>query len=423
MDRHYAIIYRNGIFENPSSKTVYIGQSPGCDIRVPNNSEFEDEIIAKIDPDRDGEGWHLVRLSGNFSLSVNGVQVNRVAYLRNHDLIQVEGEKMRFEVKDGDLASTNVYHVTRSNSVLLWSIGVFVLLLGGIVAWLIYAGQRENLSDEMKRSVERSLYTVRVDSLHLMNRDSLVDVYYYTSPPVGTAFLTEDSLLVTARHCLQPWLNVVAPQDYGLLADMEDETVRMALKAETRNQLEGNDAMRVISYITLTSENGDTISLNSENFFIDEALDEIVETGSYELPQYWRSISYRYNRRDMMMGDLAYAKVNMKGSIPLASASDINRLLKKKGVKLTFFGHPVAGVTGSRLELKTDELRLPLETIPELPDRTFLLAHEGLLTPGFSGGPVIVRDGAGFRAVGVVSVTDDRNGYRSYSVPTNEIKK
>lgn len=74
------------------------------------------------------------------------------------------------------------------------------------------------------------------------------------------------------------------------------------------------------------------------------------------------------------------------------------------------------------LDFKSDELRLPMEEMAECPWRIFMIAHEGGLTPGFSGGPVIVRNGSGFKAVGVVSVVDAQNSNRSYSVPISELE-
>ena len=124
----------------------------------------------------------------------------------------------------------------------------------------------------------------------------------------------------------------------------------------------------------------------------------------------------------MMLGDVAIAKIDRKGSIPMASVEDLHRLLNKRGVTLTFAGYPEAGVTGNNLDFKVDELRLPISELTDSDRRLFLLAHEGGLTPGFSGGPVLIRDGINYKAVGVISVIDERNGNRAYSVPTSEIE-
>jgi len=258
--------------------------------------------------------------------------------------------------------------------------------------------------------------------LQLVYCDSIVDTYIYASSPIGTAFLTSDSLIVTARHCIQPWLNMVLPHEYASIPFMLEWPIEKALFAETENQLSGEDKWRIVSFITLTDEDGNSQSLSSDNFRMNFDSDDIVELGSYDEPKYWRSISHRYSRRDMMLGDIAVAKSDKAGNIALADKPELLKLLAHRGVKLTFAGHPESSVNGSLLDFKSDELRLPLEDMPECQGRIFLIAHEGGLTPGFSGGPVIVRDGSGFKAVGVVSVVDERNGNRSYSVPTSEIE-
>lgn len=422
--KHFKIVYGKGIFEFPGKKTVFIGQLPGCDIRIDNHSDYEDEMICKIDPDTNGGGWHLVRLSPHFSITVDGRNVNRVAYLDGKDTIQIGGETLKFIEVDGEQKSTTIQQVKTSARSAVIVVGLLVVILGAILGWRIYDGQREILTDTMKTHIEESVVCIRVDSLQLLHGDSVMESYEYDTPPTGSAFITTDSLLVTARHCIEPWLNMVLPYDYASLPQKTEWPIAKALLAETNNQLEGTDSWRIVAYMTVTDEsNNNIMSLTSDDFTVCRDLDEIVELGDYDSPQYWRSISHRYNRKDMMLGDVASARIGRAGSLPLASDAEIRTLLDHKGVKLTFFGYPEAGVTGNRLEVKSDELRLPLEELPELPGRLFLLSHEGGLAPGFSGGPVVVRDGMGFKVVGVISVTDEHNGYRSYSLPATEVKK
>lgn len=419
MNRHYALVSRSGVFEAPAGKTVYIGQGPGSDITVANNTPYEDVMVAKIAPNPTSEGWHMVRLTGSVCLRVNGEDVNRVAYLSDGDSIEAAGDVWKFRIKEGELTGTTVYNVRRGMTA-IWIVAALVVILAGLVGWILVDRQRETLSTAMRNSIEASLFTTRVDSLQLLRGDSLVDSYVYASGAIGTAFLTTDSLIVTARHCIQPWLNQVLPHDYGTIPEIHEWPVEKALFAETQNQLNGTDDWRIVSFITLTDESGNSFVLSSDDFRINTEFDDIVELGSYSEPLYWRSISHRYTRRDMMLDDVAAAPHDKAGTIPLATDEEVRELLPATGVRLAFFGHPEAGVTGNKLEYKTDELRLDLEDTPGLTGRLFLLAHEGSLSPGFSGGPVIVRDGMGFKAVGIISVTDDRNGFRSYSVPAGE---
>lgn len=420
MDNHFTITYKGTILLFPAKSTVVIGQTQGCDVKLTNNTQYEDIIFAKILPDKAGDGWHIVNVSHYYPITINGSELNRVHYLNNGDNIEIQGQHLRFNIREGEQTAPSVTHIHKSGKT-LWGVIAVISVIMAFVGYQLYDNQRERITDTMKAEITASIYTTRVDSLQLLHCDSVVDTYAYASSPVGTAFLTTDSLIVTARHCIQPWLNMVLPHEYADIPKMTEWPIEKALFAETENQLSGNDEWRIVSFLTLTDEEENSHTLSSENFKMNYEADDIVELGSYDAPKYWRSISHRYSRRDMMLGDIAVAKSNKAGNIPIANKSDLKKLLDHRGVKLTFVGHPESSVNGSLLDFKSDELRLPLEEMEEYPGHIFMIAHEGGLTPGFSGGPVIVRDGVGFKAVGVVSVVDAQNGNRSYSVPTLEI--
>lgn len=420
MDRHFTLTYKGSILSFPGNATAIIGQTQGCDVRLPNPTQYEDVVLAKISPNRDGSGWHIVKGCPFYQIEINGGELNRVHYLNDGDVIEVQCQHLRFNVKDGEQTFPSVIHIHKAGKV-VWGILAAIFVILAIIGCQIYDDQRERITVDMKADIVSSIFTTRIDSLQLIYRDSIVDTYIYAASPVGTAFLTTDSMIVTARHCIQPWLNMVLPHDYAKIPRMREWPVEKALDVETKNQLSGEDEWEIVSFMTLTDEYGGSHSLSSRCFRMNFDSDDIVELGSYDEPKYWRSISHRYNRRDMMLGDIAVAKFGRAGNIPIANKTELQELLSHRGVKLTFVGHPESSVTGSQLDFKSDELRLPLQQMSEYDDRLFLISHEGGLTPGFSGGPVITRDGAGFRAVGVVSVVDERNGNRSYSVPTSEI--
>lgn len=421
MDRHITITSRRGILSFPGNSPLTIGQMEGCDVLIRNHSKYEDVVFAKIMPTRDNGGWHIVKLSQYYPILINGNELNRVHYLQDGDVIEIKGHHFKFNIREGQQVAPAITHIHKAGKA-VWGIIAAIFVILAFVAYQLYDNQRERITDAMKAEITASIFTTRVDSLQLTYCDSVVETYTYASSPIGTAFLTTDSLTVTARHCIQPWLNMALPHEYADIPKMTEWPIEKALLAETENQLSGEDKWRIISFITLTDEDGNSHSLSSDNFKMNYDADDIVELGSYYGPKYWRNISHRYSRRDMMLGDIAVAKSDKAGNIPIAHKSDLKKLLNHRGVKLTFVGHPESSVNGSLLDFKSDELRLPLEEMSESPGRIFMIAHEGGLTPGFSGGPVIVRDGSGFKAVGVVSVVDAQNGNRSYSVPTSEIE-
>lgn len=420
MDKHYTITGKDGIYTAGSNRVTVIGQQKGCDIKIINHSKYEDVIFAKIIPNRDGDGdgWHLVKVTSYYPILVNGIEMNRVHFLQDSDNIEFHGATVRFNIHDGEQTVPSITHIHK-NGKTVWLLVVAVVAIAVVVGYRIYDSQRDNLTDSMRNQIESSLFTTRVDSLQLICGDSLIDSYSYASGPVGTAFLTTDSLLVTARHCIQPWLNQVLPAEYSKIPEITDWPVKRALFAETYNQLNDSSHYEVISFMTLTDEKGESFPISSRSFMINYENDDIVELGNYKDTKYWRSISHRYTRRDMMLDDIAVAKYDSAGSIPFATLEEMRSLLANRNVKLHFFGHPETAVTGSSIDYKSDYLRVD---ISEEKGHISVLAHEGGLTPGFSGAPVIVRDGVGFKTVGVASVIDEKNQNRSYSVPSSEVK-
>ena len=421
MDKHYILTGKSGIYTAGSNRVTTIGQIPGCDVLVANRTQYVDVMFAKIIPDKDGRGWHLVRCTRYYPILVNGVELNRVYYLRDGDRLEFPNAAVTFNIREGEQKIPAVTHVHRHGK-LLWGILAALVLILASVGYLYYDHNRDSITADMRAEIAESVYILRVDSLQLLRGDSITESYSYASAPTGTAFLTTDSLLVTARHCIEPWLNMVRPAEYARIPSMPDWPVAKALFAETENQLADSALWHIRSFITLTDEKGHSFALSSDNFRIDASLDEIVEVGDYNAVKYWRSISHRYTREDMMLGDVVWARYAKAGTISLATEAELRELLKP-GVRLTFAGHPESAVEGNRLDFKSDELHTPLRDTRGHPGRLFVLAHDGALIHGFSGGPVIVRDGIGFKAVGVISVIDSRNENRSYSVPTSEIRR
>lgn len=214
MDKHYTLTGRHGVFSAGSNRVTVIGQSDGCDVKIINHTKYEDVIFAKIKPTRNGDGWYLVKVSPYFPIIVNGIEMNRVHFLADGDNLEFPNGVIRFNIQDGIQNEPMIIHIHK-NGKMLWGMAMAVVLIAVIVGYQIFDSQRENLTSVMKQEIEASLFKIRVDSLKLWNGDEVIDSYSYASSPTGTAFLTTDSLLITARHCIQPWLNQVSPLDYA----------------------------------------------------------------------------------------------------------------------------------------------------------------------------------------------------------------
>lgn len=416
MDKHFILKGKHDIFTFPGNDTVYIGETNGCDLKIPNNTEYEDEIIAKIVPTKGGDGWHIVRLTPYISIFINGSYIGRVAYLDDGDRIDIGDNSFRFHVREGSQSTITVNHL-HHNKKAIWSVvaALIVIICMGVLLNLHLS--KEKINGQMQREIYSSLYKLRVDSIHLMHGDTIKDSFMYIQAPVGTAFLTTDSLWVTARHCIQPWLNTDS-------VNYDDNSYtnwpkRNAMFVETEYQMNGDDTWELISFITLTNiDSNREITLRSDDFHINRELDDIIESGDFDNPTFWRSIAHGSNRNGMMLGDIAVAKADTAGYIPLASRDELTRLEQEK--KLYFYGFPMTDTEGSKPAKREDELVSKILPLAEDSTHLFLLSHYGNLSKGFSGGPVITRDGMKYKAVGVISVIDAENKYQSYSVPTSE---
>jgi hypothetical protein len=245
----------------------------------------------------------------------------------------------------------------------------------------------------------------------------------------GTAFITDDSLLVTARHCVEPWLNVDSiPADSSKI---ESLPVKWALMAETRNQEEIDSIeWMVVSRLSVVipDSTGSFIieKFSSTDFNIEKSRDHVIEYGDFDHLYFWRSIAALPRRTDMMLDDFAFLRLpahlasHAEGAIHLASKEEILQLEKRKPV--TILGFPESGVGAADFESSTDELRhLPTQDSLGFPDG--VLHHNGEIAHGYSGGPVLVRNGNECYAVGIISVHDRLNKNRTLSVPVSEVER
>lgn len=414
MDKHYTLTSRSRIFTADSTGTSYIGQVEGCDLRLPNPTPYVDTLWAKIEPNVGSEGWHLVRLSEAAPITVGGTPLGRIHYLEEGDTLQLGDERFRYHTAPGREGRTVVIYKSSRSPLLAGLVGLAAVL--GVAGWM--AGRSNQLTPQMVAEAQTSVFQLRVDSVYRMHGDSILGRYYYLQAPVGSAFLTTDSLLVTARHCVEPWLNLENPTEIADLYLSSDSVIRMALAAETERQTTGDSTHRLRSFLTLRTERGPQV-LTSDDFRIRRDRDEVVELGDYAHTYYWRSIARRYNLEEMTLDDVATMRAPAGGRIRLADRRWIEQHLSQN-YPLTFIGYPRTQDRDETVNNETGALKQGLRHLPD--SSLYLLAHDGRLSHGFSGGPVLAADGREYRAVGIISVLDTKNQYRSYSVPTSEIK-
>jgi len=424
------LLHKTGDKVVASNQVVRIGQQAECEVTLPNLSPYEDEQLAIIRPCQYTGGWQLVPISAYYPVKVNGTAVSLVHYLKEGDRITFEGinQELLFRIhRDEQYATqTGVLLVPRqlSNRMISMLVLLPVLLFGLLACYIYQEKQVKKVQEALLVKAEKSVYQLSVDSVFYMEvtpeGSRTLRRFSYVSAEGkavnGTAFVTSDGFLITARHCIEPWLND-GDVSRGIPADIRSIPSRWALEAETYNQTHSNDTLyRVVTQFALSDGKQASEAMGttyrSSDFVYDTTRDDIIEMGDFYHDYYWRSISRRHARSDMMLGDLAYMPVGLGGNIVKAGQGKIQELVRARK-PLYFMGYPEyeeAGFEISEGTVKRDYC--PSE----------MIAHNGHLIHGYSGGPVMAIQGDSLYVVGVISVIDTKGGDRMYSVPITEWK-
>ena len=411
-------------FLSASGNQVRIGQKEDCDVRLPNKGPYADELFAVIKPSQTGRDWQIVPMSGNVQTLVNGVPVNLTHYLSSGDRIRFSetDAELSFEVREDDKHGTGtVLYSALSRRMIRLLSGVaaaVVLLLSLGILHTPFMGWRER---EALRNAAESVFIVEADSVYYVQSCAGAEKIIRRSPIAsqsglvvrGTAFLTTDGRLITARHCVEPWLNY--KELYGSPTRLP-EPVSWAMEAETWNQMHASDtSFYLVSSIRIYTHSKKYLkTVRSKDFIFNRSRDEIVEFGDYIKEEYWRSITGRFNRSDMMLGDITVLPdFGRKGSIRLVPEKKMASWLRP-GTALHFMGFPSRIV--DRMESRGGKVISEYEP-------GHMISHDGNLDHGFSGGPSLMVHRGKAYAVGVVSTYDKDSRNCIYSVPITELPK
>ena len=448
--RYYTLRYeRNDVFHKAGERVanadniLHIGQTETCDTRLSNESQYEDAVIAVIEKRTDDKGWKLISVSPykEHEVRVNGTPINYLHFLNDGDRIAFEGQKqeLTFNIREDEQYQTSdiLSMGKNSNRPILALLAILILV---IIGFTLHQLSKMPLSDGMIESAKQSVFQIKVDSVQLVAHYSDSDVICrttYLKNEFGTAFLTTDGSLVTARHCIEPWLNIAE----GTRLDTSCETtplhIRMALEAVTRNVIAENDGdntrWQMVSYCSLRKpEINDSILLRitSTQFILDDSRDHIMEFGDFSHQYFWRSIKVRPHRTDMMLGDIAFLRdastlLHLTGTIKMASKEEVTKLCHKANRDLIIMGRMSNNTESKQLQSPNAHLMLQItEANCNNGYPNIVIAHDGNISHGFSGGPVLTRSGLfSWSVIGVVSVTDTDNDNWYYSVPISEIER
>ena len=428
-----------GDYVQNGSKPLNIGQGASCNVQIPESELYEPQVYATILHKEDGKEWYIVRITDSHQVQVNGSEVPIAQILQNGDMLSFSDGTVHAELKfekfdDGeyDINSGVVYkkHESRKQSYALVIFGISLAL--GISIFAIYQNQHKNLRDIDIVQYSNYVYRITVDSLYLI-RDSIVDgsmcrdtvdAIELEKAAVGTAFLTDSGLIVTARHCLQPWIDDIEWDGSPNTNKMSPE-VRLAVRAETENNL-GEKKRYVVQSHCIISRGLDRFELSSTAFHIDESRDLVLRLGSAQSPLFWRTIIPIANRRDMELGDFAYIIIDSlrgRSKLSLATEKDMATLSASRRMQdIAVIGYPLD-------DNQTEDVKVvPGNMMSLVPQDEAGLYQDGCIpmsasiNRGNSGGPVLAQIGNDTKVIGIVSKADwhaDQGVF--WTVPSTEV--
>lgn len=403
------------------NKSLHIGQSTSCNLLLPDSDDFEPQLFATILPSKNNDGWYIVKRTDFFDVYVNGKPLVVSEILKNNDKLTFSDKKnttcLNFKiVEDGeyDSASGILYrHHKTAKRIQLFSISLAIVAIAVTVFSLFLNNRRDILKYAKLDKYNQSIYHIATDSVYLIcdtiidgqKQEKIIKSIKLEHVGTGTCFLTEDSLFVTARHCIEPWINDEVWNGTENSANIPPE-VNLAIQAETLNRLTGEKKYSVRAHCIISREL-EKYSFYSTDFKMNKSRDQVLSLGSKNNPLYLRTIIPIANRRDMELGDFAYVKSDsISGNITMASIEDLKEFDRQNDKDIVVIGFPVndndveevvSKVFGNSQHIEFDE------------NHRALLGCIQMTAPinkGNSGGPVFARVGREIKVIGIVSKAD-----------------
>lgn len=420
------------------NRPLSIGQDNACDVRLPDSDKYESQLFANILVRENGVEWYIVRRTDNYEILLNGTNVAIAQILRNKDVLTFSDgtnrTELRFEIIDDgeyDAKSGIVYHRHKSQKQNVAVIALLALLAIGSVTYSLI-NRHEDLRHSDLSQYASSIYHITTDSVYLLC-DTLIDgqrqkvvieAVELSQVAVGTCFLTEDSLFVTARHCIEPWINDEEWDGVSSKQKMSPE-VRLATMTETGNRMAGWEKYILRAHCVI-SKGLARYDYYSTDFKMNKTRDMVMRLGTDKEVLYWRTIIPIAHRRDMELGDFAYLKVKHpgeKGAIRMANWEDLQIFASSKDDHdIAVVGYPLndndaddvaVSVYGNLMSLEINEAGNGLAGCMQL---------SAPINRGNSGGPVFAMIDGAIKVVGIVSKADSRADQGMFwAVPVSEV--
>jgi len=421
---------------NTSDKILNIGEYADCPIKYEASDGYEPEYYATIIKNEDSEGWRIVRRSQFVDVEIAGNGgFGYVHQLKDGDIISFGEGKMSLQFnlhQEGDYSESGIKIVHQSNHRLLYAMAAIVVIVAAGVGYLLYDKWNQSDLHQDVKAYSSSVYIIMADSVQLVKvydgKEELIretkDLAYTGEREIGTAFLTTEGKLVTARHCIEFWLNRKTSTVTNVAQLDDDDIIKKAIEVDTYMYCrdEQNDTVMALkTYCSVYNPD----SLDSP-LFVFHSLESRVHINYahdkfYPIPDpsgnyYWRTIIPRGNNREAELGDIAYIDVDEKGIVELADSAKISTI--SEGTPIVFLGFPQNGI-GDRT-LMYEDGNITREVAKDGINQNLYV--KGEINPGFSGGPVMARINEKIVAIGVTSRVDSiSNGVYKWVVPISEI--
>ena len=421
---------------NTAEKVLNIGEYPDCPIRYETSEGYEPEYYATIIKNEDSEGWRIVKRSSIIDVEIAGNGgFGYVHQLKDGDIVSFGNDKMSLQFnlhQEGDYSDSGIKIVHQSNHRLLYAMLALVCVVAAGVGYLLYERWNQTDLHQDVKAFSSSVYLIMADSVQMVKvydgKEEQIgetkDLAYAGEREIGTAFLTAEGKLVTARHCIEFWLNRKINRITHVEELNDDDIVKWAIKASTYmySREEQNDTVMALkTYCSVYRPD----SLDSPLFVfhsleprvhINRVHDIVTTVPDFRGNYYWRTIIPRNNDRKAELGDIAYIDVDEKGTIELADSAEISTI--KEGSAIVFLGFPQNGIGDRRLMY--EDGKITREITEGVINQNLYVRGE--INPGFSGGPVMARINNKIMAVGVTSRVDSiSNGVYKWVVPVSEI--
>ena len=414
-----------------------IGQTKCCELRLPESSEFEPVVFATILCKQDGKGYSIIKRTDFQELQINGKRLNICQPLKDGDLISfvIDGQtiSLLFSMyNDGEYsASMGVgYKKNKSNRKIQYGIATIAFLALLISALSMYFRRDYHILRHENLDVyDASIYHIHVDSVYLVHdsiingklEEQVLEAVALDRQVAGTCFLTCDSLFVTARHCVEPWIN---DEDWNGISydDKMSPAVRLATMAETRNMLSGEERYRVKAHCMI-SKGLEQYEYYSTDFHFNKSRDQVVCLGTDQHPIYWRTIMPLASRRDLELGDFAYVESKgLKGNLQLADMKDMKAFRRQPDKDIVAIGFPLNDNQEENICSKVFGNSQNVEFTKDNSEIVGCIQMSAPINPGNSGGPVLAKIKDRIFVIGIVSKADGQATQGTFwVVPSTEI--